>query len=162
MSVATLPQNGLAETGQAIPFRSSTVNFLFRSGTGWGLILLSVATLGLALIGVLPLLGYLWLRYRTHTYVLEQDRLFMREGIFLRREDEIELYRVKDIRVDFSLIQQMFDTGDLVIASTDGTGSSNLQAEIRVPHVSGARGLREELRRRVERSRRLHGVREID
>lgn len=162
MSAAADSRTLPAEAVRSIPFRASTANFLFRSGTGWGLILLSIATLGLGLIVVLPLLAYLWVRNRTHVYVLDEDRLFMREGIILRREDEIELYRVKDIRVDFSIIQQMFDTGDLVIVSTDGTGSSNLQAEIRVPHVSGARGLREELRRRVERSRRLHGVREID
>jgi len=162
MSVAVISESQPVEEAAAIHFRSSTANFLFRSGTGWLLILASIVSLGIALIGVLPYLGYRWLKNRTSTYVLEGGRLFMRQGIIMRREDEIELYRIKDIKADFSIFQQMFNTGDLTITSTDGTGSANWQASIRVADLTDARGLREELRKRVERSRKRHAVREID
>lgn len=162
MSVAAISESRGVEEAEAVHFRASTANFLFRSGTGWLLLLAAIVSVGLALIGILPFLAYKWLQNRTSTYVLEDGRLFMRQGILLRREDEIELYRIKDIKADFSIIQQMFNTGDLTITSTDGTGSANWQASLRVADVTDARGLREELRRRVERSRKLHAVREID
>ena len=46
----------------------------------------------------------------------------MRRGILMRSEEEIELYRIKDIKVHFSLVQQFFGNGDLSVISSDATG----------------------------------------
>lgn len=162
MSVAVDQEYNVAEGDAQIAFQSSAVNFIFKSGIGWLLIALSILTLGSALIVILPIFIYIWLYSKTSSYVLDGDRLFIREGIILRREDEIELYRVKDVKANFSIIQQIFNNGDIVIKSTDGTNWFKHKAVFRVWNVTNARGLREELRKRVERSRKLHGVREID
>jgi len=146
-----------------IEFASSTIAFVLKSGWGWTLIAITLFTAGSAAVFTLPILGYITLRYLTAKYWLEGDRLFMRRGIIFRSEEEIELYRIKDVRANFSVIQQMFGNGDLAIVSTDtadiGTGK---RAGIVVGNVVDARSIREELRNRVEAVRKARGVREFD
>ena len=164
-----------------VEFRSSTAAWLFRSGSGWVVLLVLLAVFGtgawfgywwqslagIALIG-LPSLIYTYLRFRTATFALDGERLFMCRGIFMRTDEEIELYRVKDTKVSFSVIQQMFDNGTIMIASSDASGtlagqmSSGARTTITVPYVVGARRIREEIRHRVEAARQRRGVREFD
>lgn len=150
-------------SGEAIEFRPSTRAFLFKSGTGWLLIAVTVATAGMAAFATLPFLALRYLSNITTRFALEGDRLHMRQGIFMRNEEEIELYRVKDIRASFSIIQQFFGNGDLAILSSDSTGSSHgRRTSFTIANVEQAREIREELRLRVEAARRQHGVREYD
>lgn len=148
---------------QDISFRPSTRAFLLKSGVGWMLIAVTVLSMGFAAIATVPLVAILWLRNITTRFELEGDRLRMRRGIIMRDEDEVELYRVKDIKARFSIIQQFFDNGDLAILSSDATGNraGRLNA-INISNVEKAREIREELRSRVEASRRSVGVREYD
>lgn len=143
-------------TTKKIAFRSSTKAFLLKSGTGWFAIALTVLTMGMAALFVAPLLLFKWISNTTSHYWLEGDRLFMRRGILIRKEEEIELYRIKDVKVTFSVIQQMFDNGDIAVISSDLTDNFKL------PNVNNAREIREEIRNRVETARSKRGVREFD
>lgn len=164
-----------------IEFRSSTRAMLFNSGTGWLFIAALIAIIavgswfgywwqslaGAAVIAV-PLFTYQYLVYRTSTYALDDGRLFMCRGVFVRIEEEVELYRIKDVKVTFSIIQQMFGVGGIRISSSDASGSIGAgvtaggRTIITVPHVRDARAIREEIRNRVESARERRGVRELD
>jgi len=158
-------------------FRSSTVGWLRGSLAGWGTILLGLAGIITTAAGTLgmdsnrrlvPLLltlialgiaGYVWLRNLAATYVLTEERLIIRRGIVMKSIDEIELYRVKDIRLNFSLINQLADIGTIAIHSSDETTRDGYLV---IPDVPQARERRETLRRLVDTARQKRQVREFD
>ncbi|HEX9946525.1 MAG TPA: PH domain-containing protein [Allosphingosinicella sp.] len=152
-------------------FRSSTWGWLRGTLAGWGAIalvpigILLTATgewgrwplliSGLALLIVL----WKWFENMAARYDICTDRLIVREGIFIKSLDEIELYRVKDVRLDFSLINQMAGIGTITVTSSDQT---TRDAPLTLRHVERAAVRREELRRLVETARQKRRVREID
>ncbi|MCW2390923.1 putative membrane protein YdbT with pleckstrin-like domain [Sphingobium sp. B1D7B] len=147
------------QTEHVIGFRPTMSAFLLKSFKGWLTLAGSILLLGIPFIAV----GVVALRYRMTWYELSGERLFIRQGILARTEEEIELYRIKDVRADFSIIQQLFDVGNLQIISSDLTGEGvDRRTVLRISNLENARHIRTELRNRVERARRLKGVREID
>ena len=134
-------------------FRSSTWGWLRGTVAGWGTLLLCLVGVGLVIILIK------WIQNLATTYEVTPDRLIIRHGIFIKSVDEIELYRVKDIRIDFSLINQWADIGTISVLSSDET---TRDAPLVIPHVDAARRRREELRKLVDEARQKRRVREID
>lgn len=134
-------------------FRSSTWGWLRGTLAGWGTLLLCLVGIGLIIVLVK------WIQNLATTYEVTPDRLVIRHGIFIKSIDEIELYRVKDIRIDFSLISQWADIGTISVLSSDET---TRDAPLVIPHVEAARRRREELRKLVDEARQKRRVREID
>ena len=134
-------------------FRSSTWGWLRGTLAGWLTLLLCLVGVGLVIILVK------WLNNIAITYEITPDRLIIRRGIVNKSIDEIELYRVKNIRIDFSLINQWADIGTISILSSDET---TRDAPLVIPHVDAARRRREELRLLVDAARQKRRVREID
>ena len=54
-------------------------------------------------------------------YSLSADRLFIKRGIFTIREDEVRLYRIRDISLRQSFLQRIFGLGTINISSSDST-----------------------------------------
>ena len=54
-------------------------------------------------------------------YRLSSDRLYIKTGFFSLREDEVRLYRIKDVSLNRSLIQRIFGLGTVHVCSTDST-----------------------------------------
>jgi uncharacterized membrane protein YdbT with pleckstrin-like domain len=54
-------------------------------------------------------------------YALSEDRLFISVGLLNIKDDEILLYRVRDIDTDRSLWQRLFGVGTITIVSSDST-----------------------------------------
>ena len=52
-------------------------------------------------------------------YALSEDRLFLSVGFFTVRDEEILLYRVRDISSRRSLGQRIFGVGTVVVSSSD-------------------------------------------
>lgn len=52
-------------------------------------------------------------------YILVEDRLLIRKGFFNSREDEVRLYRIKDMSISKSLLQKIFGLGTIHIISDD-------------------------------------------
>ena len=52
-------------------------------------------------------------------YILTDTTLFRKIGLFSIREDEIELYRVFDKKISFTLGQRIFGCGTITIVSKD-------------------------------------------
>ncbi|HEX6377003.1 MAG TPA: PH domain-containing protein [Allosphingosinicella sp.] len=154
-------------------FRSSTWGWLRATLAGWGTIVLAIA--GILLTAVAPpeigrwplaltvlaflIIAWKWFQNLAARYDLCTDRLIVRRGIFIKSLDEVELYRVKDIRLDFSIINQMAGIGTITVTASDETTRG---APLVLRHVERAAERREEMRRLVESARQKRRVREID
>jgi uncharacterized membrane protein YdbT with pleckstrin-like domain len=155
-------------------FRSSTLGWLRATLAGWGTILLILSGLLLSLLlpegGVGPwplaltgiglvILVVKWIQNLAATYQVTEERLVIRRGIIFKSIDEIELYRIKDVRIDFTLINQVAGIGTISVSSSDET---TREADLVMRHVEQAQARREELRRLVDTARQKRRVREID
>lgn len=152
-------------------FRSSTLGWLRGTLAGWGTIPLAIAGPVLAAIGpwgawplVLSGLALLvvlvkWVQNLAATFEVTEERLIIHRGIIFKSVDEVELYRVKDIRIDFTLINQWANIGTICVSSSDETTRAG---DLVLRHVERARDRREQLRRLVDTARQRRGVRELD
>ena len=134
-------------------FRSSTWGWLRGSLAGWATLLLCLVGVGLIIVAVR------WFQNLATTYELTEDRLILHKGIVNKSLDEIELYRVKDVRVEFSLIAQWAGIGTIVLESSDETTAGQ---PLVMRDIDKAPARREKLRELVIAARRLRGVREFD
>lgn len=159
-------------------FRSSTAGWLRGSLAGWGTVLLLVIGLlgtfwalaqrpvaawawlfPIAFVAGAAILIARWIGNLATTYELTNDRLILHRGVVMKSIDEIELYRIKDIRLDFSIINQLADLGTISMTSSDET---TRLAPLVLRDITGARARREKLRELIEAARRQRGVREVD
>jgi uncharacterized membrane protein YdbT with pleckstrin-like domain len=153
-------------------FRSSTLGWLRGTLAGWGTILLGLGgiagalivpnegiyLLGLTAVAVIVVLVK-WIQNLAATYEVTDERLILHRGIVFKSVDEIELYRVKDVRIDFTLINQWAGIGTITVCSSDET---TREGDLLMPYVEKARERREQLRRLVDTARQRRRVREID
>jgi len=154
-------------------FRSSTLGWLIGTAAGWGTILLALAgivlmAMDVAALGIywlalavvaLVIVVVKWFQNLAATYEITEERLIVRRGIIMKSVDEVELYRIKDVRIDFSLLNQMAGIGRITIASSDET---TRDGDLVIPEIQKARERREHLRRLVDTARQKRRVREID
>ena len=106
---------------------------------------------------VLLNLAYQVLRVYCIRYEIDSEELRRYSGIFRRKHEYVELYRVKDYRVEKPLIYRMFGLGNLIIYTSDKTTPIFRLDAIRDPEEKYKilRGL-------VEISRREKHVFEVD
>jgi uncharacterized membrane protein YdbT with pleckstrin-like domain len=154
-------------------FRPSTAGWLRGTAAGLGTVFLGIAGFAvmvgaagdwgawpLALTGLSVLIGlWKWLQNMAAKYEITPERLIVRRGIIFKSIDEIELYRVKDVRMDFSLLNQWAGIGNICVTSSDETTRIG---DLVMRNIEMAQPRREELRRLVDAARQKRGVREID
>jgi len=152
-------------------FRSSTAGWLIGTAAGIGTIALALAGVVLVFVldyGYYPLLltglalailTVKAVRNLAAKYVITEERLIIRRGIIFKSVDEIELYRIKDVRINFSLLNQMAGIGNITISSSDET---TRDGDLIIPEIQTAQDRREHLRRLVDTARQKRRVREID
>jgi uncharacterized membrane protein YdbT with pleckstrin-like domain len=114
--------------------------------------------LALSAVAILLIL-WKWFENMAAKYEVTEERLIIRRGIISKSIDEIELYRIKDIKIDFSLINQIAGIGRLTIASSDETTRAG---DLVIAGIDRAQERRETLRRLVDTARQKRNVREID
>ena len=66
-------------------------------------------------------------------YALSEDRLFTSVGFLNIKDDEILLYRVRDIDTSRSLWQRLFGVGTVTVASSDKTMPNLVLKNIKNP-----------------------------
>ena len=66
-------------------------------------------------------------------YALSEDRLFISVGFLNIRDDEILLYRVRDIDTQRSLFQRLFGVGTVTVMSSDKTMPTLVLKNIKDP-----------------------------
>ncbi len=78
-------------------------------------------------------------------YSMSEDRLFLETGLFNTRQEEILLYRVRDISLRISLGQRLFGVGSVIVQSSD---KSLPVLELR--NIRSPREVKETLHQQVE------------
>lgn len=66
-------------------------------------------------------------------YMLSEDRLFLSKGFLSVKDDEILLYRVRDISTSRNLLQRMLGVGTVTVMSTDKTCPNLVMKNIKDP-----------------------------
>lgn len=90
-------------------------------------------------------------------YELTSERILLTTGVFSKQRDELELYRVRDIRIVQSFWLRLVGAGDVVLQTSDRTTPSFTFRAVKLP-----RDLADSVRMCVEACRQAKGVREID
>jgi uncharacterized membrane protein YdbT with pleckstrin-like domain len=87
-------------------------------------------------------------------YALSEDRLFLSVGFFSIRDDELLLYRVRDITTRRSLWQRLFGMGTVTVISSDKS-----QPTLELKNVKNPLMVKELLHERVEEMKLKRRVR---
>lgn len=66
-------------------------------------------------------------------YALSEDRLFLSVGFFSIKDDEMLLYRVRDITVSRTLGQRLFGVGSVTVLSSDKSQPTLVLKNIKQP-----------------------------
>ncbi|GAA4723334.1 PH domain-containing protein [Isoptericola chiayiensis] len=96
---------------------------------GWGV---------LALVAVVWVLVP-WLRWRTTSFTVTNQRIAMRTGITTRVGRDIPLYRINDVGIEIGLVDRFFGCGTLIVS--DATE----KAGMRLPDVPDVEAVHREL-----------------
>jgi len=109
------------------------------------------------LIVPLFIAAWRWLKISTTRYELTSERILLTTGVFSKQLDELELYRVRDIRIVQSFWLRLVGAGDVVLTTSDQTTPTFTFRAVKQP-----RNLSDAVRTHVEACRQAKGVREFD
>lgn len=87
-------------------------------------------------------------------YTLTESRISIQRGLLNTHEEEIMLFRVRDISYTQSLFERLANTGTVIISSTDAT-----TPVVKLEHVKNAKDVKELLLQLVEQNRKKNRVR---
>lgn len=116
-----------------------------------GALLVAIFTLGLALI-------WFWFQRGGTTYRITTQRVVIDSGLFSKKLDQLDLYRVNDFVVDRPFGQRLLGTGNIRLTTFDKTTPSVELVALKTDVVA----LYEVLRKAVETAKTLKGVRVVD
>jgi uncharacterized membrane protein YdbT with pleckstrin-like domain len=113
----------------------------------------------LAAAAVIPLayMFYKWLRIRTNRYKITTERIFFTSGIFSKKTDALELYRVRDIDMYEPFWQRIFKLGNIEIDSSD---QSNPKFYLKA--IPNPQKILDDIRKHVEARRDVKRVRGVE
>ena len=113
----------------------------------------------LALLAIVPFVYGVWLWLGTKLLVFEvtSERMRIYEGILNQEINEVELYRVKDTRLEKPFWLRLFGLSNIVLQTSDRS-----LPEIHIRAVRNGAEIREKLRKQVEILRDRKRVREVD
>ena len=109
------------------------------------------------LILPIPYAFWRWLTVKSHVYRLTTERLLTTEGIFSKTTESLELYRVKDIRMNQSFVQRLFGLENIELISSDMD-----TPDIIVEYIPKDLLLGDKLRQAVESCRVQKRTREVE
>jgi uncharacterized membrane protein YdbT with pleckstrin-like domain len=116
-----------------------------------GALLVTIITAGLAFI-------YFWLASRGRRYRITTQRVVIDSGVFSKKMEQIDLYRINDYTVERPFGQRLMGTGNLILntmdASTPVVKLSGLKTDVMQ--------LYEQLRKATEAEKQRRGVRTVD
>jgi uncharacterized membrane protein YdbT with pleckstrin-like domain len=118
----------------------------------------SLATLLLAIVTVGIWLLPAYIKSRGVSYRITSQRVVVETGLFGKRLEQIDLYRVNDFTVERPFLQRLMGTGSILLITMDRTTPNITIANIKTDVVA----LYEELRRRTEQAKAQNSVRVVD
>ena len=66
-------------------------------------------------------------------YAMSEDRLFLSTGFFTIKDEEVLLYRIRDIHTSRTLWQRLFGVGTVSVISSDKTMSNLVLKNVKNP-----------------------------
>ena len=109
---------GVAGRAQLHVVEPAAEQLLFEGGPAVirsvGVLLLCVLTVGLALV-------YFWLKTRAKHYRITTQRIVIESGIFSKRLEQVDLYRITDYTVERPFFQRIMGTGNILLEAMDKT-----------------------------------------
>lgn len=90
-------------------------------------------------------------------YELTASRLIVKTGLLNTREEELRLFRVRDISVQESLADRLFGVGSILLHTTDATSPTLL-----IRHIKNSDEVKELLSTQVEEARMKNRVRSME
>ena len=87
-------------------------------------------------------------------YSLSSDRLFMSTGFLTIRDEEILLYRIRDLNTKRTLWQRLFGVGTITVSSSDKS-----MPLLEIANVKDPMYVKELIHENVEEAKRRHRVR---
>lgn len=108
---------------------------------------------------VVPIFIALWKWLVVHNiqYALTSERLKMRQGVLNKQFDELELYRVRDYRLEQPFWLRIFALGNIIVRTTDTT-----HPLIVLRAIQDGESVLELVRHNVETCRAKKNVRALD
>ena len=108
---------------------------------------------------------YLWQDRKRHLglplsftrYFLSEDRLFIEQGFFNIRSDEILLYRVRDLDLNMKLNQRIFGVGTVCVHSSDQS-----MPHMDLKNIKDPRMVKELIHRSVEEAKDKRRMRAME
>ena len=88
----------------------------------------------------------------TTRFELTTQRLIVSKGILNRSLDEIELYRVRDVKLNKGILQRIVGLGSVTVGSSDGTGTLVMHS------IRNSTRVREAVREASEESKRARNM----
>jgi uncharacterized membrane protein YdbT with pleckstrin-like domain len=116
-----------------------------------GALLVAIFTVGLALI-------WFWFQRGGTTYKITNQRVVIDSGLFSKKLDQLDLYRVNDFVVDRPFGQRLLGTGNIRMTTFDKSSPTVELLALKTDVVA----LYEVLRRAVEAAKQAKGVRIVD
>jgi uncharacterized membrane protein YdbT with pleckstrin-like domain len=118
---------------------------------GIGGLLLAIVTLGISLV-------FAWFKTRGIHYKITSQRVVIENGVFSKRMEQLDLYRVVDYVVERPFGQRIMGTGNIVLEAMDKT-----TPEIRIKGIkTDVMKLYEKLRYSTEQEKKKRNVRVLD
>lgn len=82
------------------------------------------------------------------TYSMDDSRLFIQTGFLNQKEEEVQLYRVRDISLSRKLGQRIFGVGSVFVHSSDKTSPV-----LELKNIKSSRDVKEMISEAVEKSK---------
>ncbi|HWA07719.1 MAG TPA: PH domain-containing protein [Ignavibacteria bacterium] len=156
----------MSETQEQIVWEGSQSQVLnFGIFISMGIVSLVIVVLSLmffplaAVLVIFPLIYIFikWLIVRNHRYKVTTERIFYTTGIFSKKTEALELYRVRDVDMYEPFWQRLFKLGNVALTTSDKTSMNFLLKA--VPNPSE---LMNNIRKNVEQRRDVKRVRGVE
>ena len=156
----------MSETQEQIVWegsQSQVLNFgIFISMSIVSLIILVLSLLFFPLAAVLVIIPLLyifikWLIVKNHRYKVTTERIFYTTGIFSKKTEALELYRVRDVDMYEPFWQRLFKLGNIALTTSDKTSMNFLLKAVPNPAE-----LMNNIRKNVEHRRDVKRVRGVE
>lgn len=108
---------------------------------------------------ILPLIYIFikWLIVKNHRYKVTTERIFYTTGIFSKKTEALELYRVRDVDMYEPFWQRLFKLGNVALTTSDKTSMNFLLKAVPNPGE-----LMNNIRKNVEQRRDVKRVRGVE
>lgn len=108
---------------------------------------------------VIPIFIAIWsyLVIRTWSIQVTDERIIEEKGVLSKTINELELFRVKDIRIEQPFFLRLVGLSNIILVTSDRTNKI-----YRIPAIENGKELKEEIRKAVDIRRDKKRVRETD